>query len=403
MKSSCSSISSDVDIILARDPPQKMLESNETLAEDTNQNYKEKDSSFNGAPISNQGFSNGVNPTPVERRRRRRLPCIERPRSAPIHTLPSSSDDERSFLHMLHQQGNNILQDPNPGQNYHKRSSSNTNPAGASSSSCDNMTLSSSNSVVDLNKAESLFDPEDDSDPNGTLKTVIKIGTNSQSIEHHHHHVHRLPSQLPSPSSSRYHHGTISRQLSHQLPRGMKNNQFYKYQSYHNSQNQGRALPMVSGCVDNTPYMTPAQSVENFYSSNSHSSTDLMLMEAIARRNKQMHEMSMSAESELDRYSVVSESFTECSEAPSVGSISSTFNSNGYSSRYQSTKVCPNNSSSNGFKGKKPVKICFQFKVHLYIYFIYNNFDINQYNQHLSSITTMSFVIFRYQQQRKPK
>ena len=127
----------------------------------------------------------------------------------------------------------------------------------------------------------------------------------------------------------------------------------------------------ISGCVDNTPYMTPAQSVENFYSSNSHSSTDLMLMEAIARRNKQMHEMSMSAESELDRYSVVSESFTECSEAPSVGSISSTFNSNGYSSRYQSTKVCPNNSSSNGFKGKKPVKICFQFKVHLYIYFIY--------------------------------
>ena len=213
------------------------------------------------------------------------------------------------------------------------------------------MTLSSSNSVVDLNKADSLFDPEDDSDPNGTLKTVIKIGTNSQSIEHHHHHVHRLPSQLPSPSSSRYHHGTISRQLSHQLPRGVKNNQFYKYQSYNHSQNSGRALPMVSGCVDNTPYMTPAQSVENFYSSNSHSSTDLMLMEAIARRNKQMQQMSMSAESELDRYSVVSESFTECSEAPSVGSIPSTLNSNGYTTRYQSTKGGTPHTINNGLKG----------------------------------------------------
>ena len=352
LKSSCSSISSDVDIILARDPPQKMVESNEALAEENNQSYNEKDSSFSGISTGTQGYSNGVNPTPVERRRRRRLPCIERPRSAPIHTLPSSSDDERSFLHMLHQQGNQALLDRNQAQNYHKRSSSNANPTGASSNSCDNMTLSSSNSVVDLNKADGMFDPEDDSDPNGTLKTVIKIGTNSQSIEHHHHHVHRLPPQLPSPSSSRYHHGTISRQLSHQLPRGVKNNQFYKYQSYNNSQNQGRALPMVSGCVDNTPYMTPAQSVENFYSSNTHSSTDLMLMEAIARRNKQMQQMSMSAESELDRYSVVSESFTECSEAPSVGSISSTFNSNGYSSRYHSNKGGPSHSTSNGFKGK---------------------------------------------------
>ena len=351
LKSSCSSISNDVDIILARDPPQKMVESNETLADENTQSYIERDSSLNGLNSGTQGFSNGVNPTPVERRRRRRLPCIERPRSAPIHTLPSSSDDERSFLQMLHQQGNNAIQDPNQVQNYHKRSSSNTNTAGTSSNSCDNMTLSSSNSVVDLNKAESLFDPEDDSDPNGTLKTVIKIGTNSQSIEHHHHHVHRLPSQLPSPSSSRYHHGTISRQLSHQLPRGVKNNQFYKYQSYNHSQNSGRALPMVSGCVDNTPYMTPAQSVENFYSSNSHSSTDLMLMEAIARRNKQMQQMSMSAESELDRYSVVSESFTECSEAPSVGSIPSTLNSNGYTSRYQSTKGGPSHSINNGLKG----------------------------------------------------
>ena len=109
---------------------------------------------------------------------------------------------------------------------------------------------------------------------------------------------------------------------------------------------------MVSGCVDNTPYMTPAQSVENFYSATQNlSSTDLMLMEAIARRNKQMQQMSMSAESELDRYSVVSESLTECSEAPSVGSIPSTFNANGYSPRYLSSKGYPVISPGNGIKG----------------------------------------------------
>ena len=43
---------------------------------------------------------------------------------------------------------------------------------------------------------------------------MIKIGTNSQSIEHHHHHIHHLGN---------------------------------------------------GACVDNTPFMTPAQSVENFY------------------------------------------------------------------------------------------------------------------------------------------
>ena len=131
----------------------------------------------------------------------------------------------------------------------------------------------------------------------------------------------------------------------------MKNNPFIKYPPYYNSQTPGRALPLVSGCVDNTPYMTPAQSVENFYSSPSRSSTDLMLMEAIARRNKQMQQMSMSAESELDRYSVVSESLTECSEAPSVGSIPSNMNSHGYSARYLSTKGYPMTSSGNGFQG----------------------------------------------------
>ena len=43
---------------------------------------------------------------------------------------------------------------------------------------------------------------------------MIKIGTNSQSIEHHHHHIHHLGN---------------------------------------------------GACVDTTPFMTPAQSVENFY------------------------------------------------------------------------------------------------------------------------------------------
>ena len=46
---------------------------------------------------------------------------------------------------------------------------------------------------------------------------MIKIGTNSQSIEHHHHHIHHLGN---------------------------------------------------GACVDNTPFMTPAQSVENFYNVN---------------------------------------------------------------------------------------------------------------------------------------
>ena len=48
---------------------------------------------------------------------------------------------------------------------------------------------------------------------------MIKIGTNSQSIEHHHHHIHHLGN---------------------------------------------------GACVDNTPFMTPAQSVENFYAASNN-------------------------------------------------------------------------------------------------------------------------------------
>ena len=58
-----------IDIILARDP--------ETV-EKTVQS---------GIPVAAQS---GVGPTPVERRRRRKLPLIERPRSAPVHASPET-------------------------------------------------------------------------------------------------------------------------------------------------------------------------------------------------------------------------------------------------------------------------------------------------------------------------
>lgn len=119
----------EVDIILARDPDLQQV--------------AEKVQTANVQSESNSTSAMG----PVERRRRRKLPPIERPRSAPIH---------------------NIFPNPNP-----------------------------------------------EFDSNGAgLRTVIKIGTNSQSIEHHHHHIHHLGN---------------------------------------------------GACVDNTPFMTPAQSVENFY------------------------------------------------------------------------------------------------------------------------------------------
>lgn len=126
----------EVDIILARDPE---LQQQSTAVDSNGQNP-------NGAPSS---IATGMGP--VERRRRRKLPPIERPRSAPIHNMNFHNGNGNSDL------------DPNNG-------------AG--------------------------------------LRTVIKIGTNSQSIEHHHHHIHHLGN---------------------------------------------------GACVDNTPFMTPAQSVENFY------------------------------------------------------------------------------------------------------------------------------------------
>ena len=50
-----------------------------------------------GADILNQsGFSNN-NHTPVERRKRRKLPMIERPRSAPIH----HQQESRAFSNLM--------------------------------------------------------------------------------------------------------------------------------------------------------------------------------------------------------------------------------------------------------------------------------------------------------------
>ena len=96
----------EVDIILARDPDQAEAVPTSSTA-----------SAAAPAPANSTSSTSGGPMGPVERRRRRKLPPIERPRSAPIH---------------------NLLE------------------------------------------------------PESGLRTVIKIGSNSQSIEHHHHHVHHL-------------------------------------------------------------------------------------------------------------------------------------------------------------------------------------------------------------------
>ena len=70
-----------------------------------------------------------------------------------------------------------------------------------------------------------------DAESNPGLRTVIKIGTNSQSIEHHHHHIHHLGN---------------------------------------------------GACVDTTPFMTPAQSVENFYQNQDDQDLELLDDEALS-------------------------------------------------------------------------------------------------------------------------
>ena len=98
---------------------------------------------------------------------------------------------------------------------------------------------------------------------------MIKIGTNSQSIEHHHHHIHHLGN---------------------------------------------------GACVDNTPFMTPAQSVENFYNVN-----DDMLVEDLDTADE-----------------ALSVAGTEYSEAPSVArsyTISQHSNQVGYLSFFFSIRA----------------------------------------------------------------
>ena len=99
---------------------------------------------------------------------------------------------------------------------------------------------------------------------------MIKIGTNSQSIEHHHHHIHHLGN---------------------------------------------------GACVDNTPFMTPAQSVENFYNNDGE-----MLLEDLDTADE-----------------ALSVAGTEYSEAPSVArsyTISHHSNQVGYLSNFNSNASC---------------------------------------------------------------
>jgi hypothetical protein len=188
-----------IDIILARDPevPEKSVSS---------------------IPV---GPSSGIGPTPVERRRRRKLPLIERPRSAPVHASPET------ILRSGHG-STNCLNCSNSNSNSCLNNTSNSNGNGARNrhrsyrdgSLC-------GGSVHDLQIRDLDDDDEDEEDPpvgstpvQQQLRTVIKIGEHGQRIEHHHHHFHHSTKSVNSAS-----------------------------------------------CVD-TPYsMTPAQSVENFHHS----------------------------------------------------------------------------------------------------------------------------------------
>lgn len=188
----------DVDIILARDPEPQQTDKQQ-------QQQQQQDKMVFVDPHVGQN----VGPTPVERRRRRKLPPIERPRSAPIHHIPMANRGD-----------------------------------GLSSS-----TPSGGGSVHDL------------AVPDSGLKTVIKIGTHSQSIEHHHHHIHHLG----------------------------------------NGQ-----------CVDNTPFMTPAHSVENFY----------------YYHNEEEGQQQQENEDDDDDEDAFSVAGTECSEAHSVAASCSNLGMN---------------------------------------------------------------------------
>ena len=158
-------------------------------------------------PDATEKSGTGVGPTPVERRRRRKLPLIERPRSAPVHASPEtilrSGPGHNGSTNCLNCSNSNLSGSVCGGS-----SSRNRHRSYRDGSVC-------GGSVHDLQIRDA-----DDDQPEPVqqqLRTVIKIGEHGQRIEHHHHHFHH---QVKSVSS-----------------------------------------------VD-TPYsMTPAQSVENFHNS----------------------------------------------------------------------------------------------------------------------------------------
>ena len=165
-----------IDIILARDPE-----------------IPEKTASMIGSSIP-VTVQSGIGPTPVERRRRRKLPLIERPRSAPVHASPET-----------------ILRSGSGPTNCFNCSNSNLSGTGGS---CNNRNRHRSyrdgslcgGSVHDLQLRD------EDDDPHGgqqqqqqqqqvqQLRTVIKIGEHGQRIEHHHHHFHQSTKSVNSAS-----------------------------------------------------------------------------------------------------------------------------------------------------------------------------------------------------------
>jgi len=191
-------------------------------------------------PSQQQQGNKAVNPTPVERRRRRKLPLIERPRSAPIHATPETFLLNRSRERPSG--GNNGVGGPSHMMQYRM-----SNP--------------------DLEN-ELLADHDDvgGGDEESALRTVIKIGTNSQSIEHHHHHIHHRSSRSVRGAS-------------------------------------------VGGCVDTTPFITPAHSVENFYGGGGHMHPHMM------------PDSSAYSGLEDDAYSVMSEAVSEVHSVASSSAL----------------------------------------------------------------------------------
>jgi len=277
LRSSCCSISPDIDIILARDTTVSTtfpsasaaateMHSNESSIHQgslpcggvLSTNDVASAASVSGKLHASSAANVSSNPTPVERRRRRKLPLIERPRSAPIHATTQDSI-LKMFPTTQHLQQQQQLQ-----QKFHKSDDFDT-------TAHHHHRRSSSNDATYRMSNPELPDAADEEE--SALKTVIKIGTNSQSIEHHHHHIHR---PMPVRGGGGHHRA---------------------HASAHPPSSSSAATR--ASCVDTTPFVTPAHSVENFYDS-------------------------AAAEND-DAFSVMS-SQTECSEVPSVASSSAILN-----------------------------------------------------------------------------